>query len=332
MRAEYLPLPAGGVSFAVGASHKEVGPARREIDRISQSWRRVDGELKGGSLSVAHLEALVEVLYRHDALLHACAIDVSREDPQGVDRHKTQQCDGITKYLVPQHHPNFVKQVWDLRRTLERMPTQLYIQCVLMSELVAWAVEETTMYFAQRRPRELADFEWTIDAKDPRRITTQEKWWRDALAPMQESRTQREPMRMVRDPAFDYRYFDRKFLMRKEMWYPDRPREIVEGHNIKKMITERIAFVGSRAETLIQAVDILTSFLRRLLARKIAGDDIARAVGKLQITRMQGGQPQSLRVLTISRTPGGKTGLFKTLRTMTNASRSMIKRKRGVAA
>jgi hypothetical protein len=34
------------------------------------------------------------------------------------------------------------------------------------------ASEEVTLYFAQRRPRELAKFEWTIDAKDPRRITS----------------------------------------------------------------------------------------------------------------------------------------------------------------
>jgi len=37
-------------------------------------------------------------------------------------------------------------------------------------------------------------------------------------------------------------------------------KDMVEGHDIKKMITERMAFVDSRSETLIQAVDILTSF------------------------------------------------------------------------
>jgi len=48
------------------------------------------------------------------------------------------------------------------------MPRQLYLQCVMMSELIRTASEEVTMYFAQRRPRELAKFEWTIDAKDLR--------------------------------------------------------------------------------------------------------------------------------------------------------------------
>ena len=138
-------------------------------------------------------------------------------------------------------------------------------------------------------------------------------------------------MWMVRDPAFDYRYLERKFSMRKEMWYPDRPRETVDGYDIKKMITERMALVNSRSETLIQAVDILTNFLRRLLAGQVAGDEIARTLGRLQIIRMQGHHTQSLRVLTISRTPGDNTALFETLRTMTDAGRSMMRPKPVVA-
>jgi hypothetical protein len=118
--------------------HKEVGPARREINRLSRDWPR-NGELKGGMLKRTHLKSLVEVLFRHDALMHACAM---------------------------------------------RMSSQLYIQCVMMKELVRIASEQVTLYFAQRRPRELAKSEWTIDAKDPRRITSQEKWWRDMFRPI----------------------------------------------------------------------------------------------------------------------------------------------------
>jgi hypothetical protein len=76
-----------------------------------------------------------------------------------------------------------VAQVKALRAALERMPPQLYVQCVLMSELVATAIEDNLMYFAQRRPRELGKFEWTVDAKDPVRVSPQEAWWRDTLAP-----------------------------------------------------------------------------------------------------------------------------------------------------
>jgi hypothetical protein len=257
--------------------------------------------------------------------MHACAIDVSREDIAGVDLHKARQCEGITKHLTDEHHPNLVREVWNLRHVLERMPRQLYLQCVMMSELIRTASEEVTTYFAQRRPRELAAFEWTIDAKDPRRITTQEKWWRDTLAPLLESKSRREPFRLFKGPSFNYDYFNRSFSMKHDMWNPRRPRETVEGHDIKKMI-ERLRFVNSKSETLVQAVDILASFSRRLLAGELAGDDVSRALGRLQIRRRGSDRrPQSLKLLTVSRPSTSRADLFKTLQVMTAAARGMIK-------
>jgi hypothetical protein len=135
----------------------------------------------------------------------------------------------------------------------------------------------------------------------------------------------------VKDPSFDYRFFDRSFLMRKNLWHPDRPREAVEGYDIKKMITEKIEFVDSRNEILIQAVDVIASFLRRLLAREIVDDHIARALGRLQIYREHDGGEviQSLRVLTLSRSSEKRTsfsrdGLAKTLRIIGMAGRNML--------
>ena len=272
------------------------------------------------------------MLFRHDALVHACAIDVSREDTKALEHHKSKQGEGMTRYLTPEHHPNVIEQIRRLRRLLERMPQQLYLQSVILRELIAWTSEETALYFAQRRPRELGEFEWTIDAKDPKKITTYEKWWRETLGPLLESHSRREPLRLVRDRDFDYRFFDRSYLTRKELWHPDRPRETVECYDLTKMITKRIQFVDSRSEILIQAVDVYASFLRRLLAGEIVGDDFSRALGRLQIIRaVDGGQPQSLRVLTLSRRPAGRRDLFKTLRRMTLAGRSMIKPRSSLA-
>lgn len=322
----FIPTTGWGVVCSLALPHKEVGPTRREMDRFSRDWPRRDGELKGGVLQLDHLETLVEVLFRHDAIMHACAIDVSREDIDAVDLHKARQCEGITKHLTDEHHPNLVQEVWNLRRVLEGMPRQLYLQCVMMSELIRTASEEVTIYFAQRRPRELAEFEWTIDAKDPRRITTQEKWWRDTLAPLLQSKSRREPFRLFKGPSFNYEYFNRSFIRKHDMWVPGRARETVEGHDITKLITERLRFVDSRSETLVQAVDILASFSRRLLAGELAGDDVSRALGRLQIRRRGSDrQLQSLKLLTVSRPSNGRADLFKTLHVMTAAARGMVK-------
>src|SRR5262249_39210261 len=183
--------------------------------------------------------------------------------------------------------------------------------------------------FAQRRPRELAKFEWTIDAKDPRRITSQERWWRETLAPMLESASRREPFIFVKDAGFNYKYFDRSFAVQKEMWFADSPPKMAEGHDIRKMNTERMAFVDSRSEVLIRTVDILTSFLRRLLARKITGDDVSQALGRLQIyQRRKIKHAQSLRLLTLSDQAEGPSELFDVLRAMTRAARTMLKPER----
>jgi hypothetical protein len=122
----------------------------------------------------------------------------------------------------------------------------------------------------------------------------------------------------VRDPSFNYRFFEKNFELEKELWHPTEPRKKIRGYDIKKMITERIAYVDSRSEILIQVVDILASFLRRLLSGEIMGDDIARALGRLQIIKGRRWHPP----IAPNRDPFSR--LFKTVTAMTQAGRSMM--------
>ena len=46
-------------------------------------------------------------------------------------------------------------------------------------------------------------------------------------------------MSVVKDPSFDYLFFDRSFLIRKDLWHPDRPRETVEAYNIANWLLRR---------------------------------------------------------------------------------------------
>src|SRR4029450_10839296 len=107
--------------------------------------------------------SLVHSLLRDDALCYACALDVSREPPATWNIKRRVSAKVQQKHLTAEHNSAVVQSIWKLRHALERMPIQLYIQCVLMSELVANAVELATLYFAQRRPRELAKFDWTVE-------------------------------------------------------------------------------------------------------------------------------------------------------------------------
>jgi len=317
------------VVSALSLPDSEVGRARRKLVYLTRDWPKVPkGELKGGSLDVNHLEALVDLLFARDALLHAVAINMARESAAGLNDHKRNQCELLTANLTPAHHPNLVAQIWALRKILEGMPVQLYVQSVLMTELTAIAVERITMYFAQRRPRELGKFSWIVDAKDPRRITTQEKWWQDTLGPLQESHSRRKPLGRVDDPEFDYRFFDKAYEFTKEMWYPDKPSEPITGYDIRKILSDNISFKDSRCDILLQAIDILTNFLRRLLMGRIVDPVVAKILGRLQIHQRPAPNVfQSMHLMTFTtseRTENMQLG--RMLKQMSLAGRSMIRR------
>jgi Protein of unknown function (DUF3800) len=307
----------------------EVGKVRRKLAYLTKEWPKApNGELKGGALATNHLTALVDLLFARDGLLHAVGVDMARENDADLKDHKHKQCELLTAHLTSEHHPDLVAQIWTLRKALEAMPVQLYVQSVLMNELTANMVQQITMYFAQRRPRELGNFRWTIDAKDPRRITTQEKWWRDMLGPLHETHSRTKPMGRVVDPNFDYRFFDRAYIVEKELWHPDKPREPITGYDIRKIISDQISFKDSRSDILLQATDILTNFLRRLLLGRVTDPTVARTLGRLQIhQRPAANIYQSIHLFgftTTDRTEGGQLG--RMLRQMSFAGRSMIRR------
>jgi hypothetical protein len=257
--------------------------------------------------------------------MQCIATDVSRDNQDEITRHKQGQCEGITKYLTPDHHPDFAAGVKALRQTLEGMSNQLYVQCVLMSDLVWAAMEHATLYFAQRRPYELSTFDWKIDAKDPKKVTTQEKWWRDTLGPLGESKSRQRPFGRVDHANFDYSYFDRSFAMETTLWWPDRPREKVKGVDIRKLMTDTVSFEDSRTDTMLQAVDILANYMRRVLMGEVIDPTAIRSLGKLQIIRKRDGLLQAFEMAAFTADPSSRRGLGKINAVMTGAGRRMLR-------
>lgn len=321
-----------GIVCALTIPHRELGPLRRELQFRTRAWPREHGELKGRLLDPIHIHALVDILHRHSALLHCCAMCFAYEDKNDLEAHKRGQCDGITSHLTDEHHPDAVQAIWGLRRTLEQMPLQLYLQCVVQSELVASVVEDTVIYFSQRRPRELGRFEWVIDAKDASKITTQEKWWRDTLGPLMESRSMRQPLKFVRDADFDVTHFKHSYEFDKDQWYPDKPRELIRGIDIRKIIMDCVSFNDSRTDIILQAIDILANYLRRVLSNRMQDDDVARSLGRLQLPRRSEpkGPYQGIQIITLSRSMTGRykaePELKRNLDLMASSGRMMILR------
>jgi hypothetical protein len=312
------------VVCALSLPHKSVRLAREEIEAASQAWPKTKGELKSGALNATQLTTLVDILFKRDAILHCFAIDVSRESQTGIDAHKAAQCNGLTQHLTPEHQPSMIAAIWKLRRDLEAMPNQLYVQCVVMRELVWRVIGEIALYFSQRQPREIAKYEWVIDAKDPQRVSTQEKWWHDTLAPLIERGSEQKPFLMVKDTEFKYKHFKRSFQLTKNQWRPDGPRVRVKGFDIGKLVTKHLTFMDSRKDILIQVIDVLAGFVRRVLAGEITDDAAIKQLGRLQICRRQGSGLQSVDVLTFSATGQKRKDISRSIRLMTRCGRSML--------
>lgn len=321
----FIPGDGWSVVCALSLPHTLVGQARRQLAFETRSWPRKNGELKGSLVTVENFTTLVDCLFRNRAILHCCAMDVAGHDLSEIDAHKASQADAMTRHLTSEHNASLVANVWELRRILEGMSNQLYVQSVLMRELVCIVADETASYFAQRNPRELGKYEWFIDAKDIRE-TKQEKWWRDVLGPLVESRSERIPFLKVRSPAFDYRFLDRAYAFDKDKWRPNVERVRVSGVDIMKMFTRATRFVDSKSDILIQAVDILASYCRKSLRLNKVDPELLRQVGRLQIRRSREGVRQSMNLLSIGSNLDVKNRrlLGKRMAIMTEASRGMF--------
>jgi hypothetical protein len=322
----FTPARPFSVVSALSRPHASLERGRRLVSRTAHGWPRANGELKGGSLTCEHLAALVGELFRQQAILHSTAVYIGRSDGPAIEAHKAAQCEKLTKHLSDEHTPTLKAQVWALREQLETMSPQLYVQCIAQSELLCRVGEDIPNYFAQREPKEIAKFEWFIDAKD-KAITPQEKWWRDTLGPLMESRSSLHPFRRLNLASADYSHFDRAFDLTKRIWNPERPTRYATGTNIRKLVLEHLHFVDSKSDILVQAVDVLCRFIRRAMDGELHDLSALNELGRLQIHRRQGKIYQSIQMISLGGGVADESYLVDVLQRMSRAGRPMLTRR-----
>jgi hypothetical protein len=287
------------VVAALTLTHTFGAQARRKLISETRDWPRVDGELKGRSLSDLQLKNVVEVLWRHQALLHVVAVNVGLEDADGIRRHKLIQAEKMTQNLTDEHQPELIAEVEKLRASLEAMPDQLYIQSVAMTQLIWECAQNAAMYFSTRKPEELARFEWKIDAKSPTGETKQEQWWKSVLGPIFESNAHHHQFISLDHEKADYSFFDRSYALEKRVWRSTGD-ELVSGFDIGKLIVKPTQFVNSRSDILLQAADILANRIRRCFQDVTFDDQTAVSLGRLQIRRSRQGTNQVMKIITLT--------------------------------
>jgi len=154
------------------------------LARVERQYRalRADlpndkGEVKGRLLRERDVDFVVTMLARNNVLLEMKAVDMGMHSGAAVAAHQERQAELITERITERHHPNLRAQMEGLRRRLEKMTPQLYVQSAATFELIATVIDHATLFYCQRIPKELAAFHWVIDGKGKGQVTDWESWW-----------------------------------------------------------------------------------------------------------------------------------------------------------
>lgn len=242
--------------------------------RLRDTWPKKAVEIKGSELDESQTAQVIELVSSYDVFVKFFAIDMATHGDDIVGAFRARQADGITAHLTPEHDPRIVAQLQGLADAIRRMPNQLFLQAFLTIELVLKVIEESTLYYVQRLPKELGSIAWIIDRKD-RAITEMESTWSTLILPMSESHFARKPLATLK--GADYSHFNTRYgidphneEMRRHLgWtrgaYGIRDADQPPGLNAGLILSEQREFKDSVGSLGLQLADMLATTLRRAL-------------------------------------------------------------------
>jgi len=241
------------------------------------------------------------MLARNNVLLEMKAVDMGMHSGAAVAAHQERQAELITERITERHHPNLRAQMEGLRRRLEKMTPQLYVQSAATFELIATVIDHATLFYCQRIPKELAAFHWVIDGKGKGQVTDWESWWSLIVMPAIQDRSLKgRPMIMLE--GADYSHFERFRMEIPEFMKPHIPpnprhRSSNENTDLRKIITESFRF-SSDPESGLEMADIVVNATRRAMTGHL-GIDGWRNIRRLMIHRPQ----HYIEVIALTRAP-----------------------------
>jgi hypothetical protein len=253
------------------------------------------GETKGSSLDEVQMAAVMELAAHYDPLLVICAIDAGTHDDNEIRRMIAIQAEKITGSLTEQHHPNLVRQLREIRVEWERLPPQLAVQAFTFFLLVEAVLRDASLYFVQREPASLGQWSWTIDAKDPTRVTRYETVWSQLLMPYLQASFFEQPLDALH--GADYSGWERmRFKDADGVAWLDGAPPGANAFDLRKVMAE-LRFEPS-AELGLRLIDMLAAAFRRGVEGNLRPFGWAN-LGRLIIFRRP-----PVRCVTLSAEPG----------------------------
>lgn len=241
-----------------------------KYDRLRANLPKRKGEVKGSKLNESQVASVIEILRKNGAIFCASMIDLADHTAEDIDQHRAERGISLTANLTTGHTQELRDGIADLQQRMAGFSDQLYIQGAVMIELLYQVMQDMIVYHCQRFPKELGEFHWVVDAKNPTVITDWEDWWSKTLIIWLQSMSLQKPGVML--PGGDYSHFQR-FIMDELPQYlrdvaPTGDRRYGAGVDLQMMYRENFRF-SSDPEPGLEMADIVTNALRRGLVRNL---------------------------------------------------------------
>jgi hypothetical protein len=241
--------------------------------KLRNAWGRSQQEIKGYALDEEQTAETISLLIERGCLFFVCATEMSLNSDSVIANFQRTQAEYITENVSDSAHPLLRRQIFRLRRTYEKMPAQLFIQSVLLTDLIFRVINQSSIHFAMQKPPELGAFRWVIDGKDKQK-TAYEAAWESMAAGFIQTKGVEMPGAAVEEG--DYTFFKRNFMTANAAWPNHLPKPRSRGPfergmiwNLKKVLYESLSFVDSKSCCGLQLIDIVTNTFRRALMGRL---------------------------------------------------------------
>lgn len=241
--------------------------------KLRSTWAGTPQEVKGSKLQEYQTAKVIDLLSERGCLFFVCATEMSLNSDAMIADLQRKQAECITENISNAHHPLLRRQLFELHQAFEKMPAQLFLQSVLLTDLIRKVIDLSGIHFAMQKPSEIGAFRWYIDSKDKTK-TAYEIAWELMAAGLIQGKYLESPSIAVEEG--DYTFFKRSFMEPDQKWPQHLPKPRITAPskpgmiwNLKKVLYESLSFVDSKNCCGLQLVDIVTSTFRRALMGRL---------------------------------------------------------------
>ncbi len=269
-----VPQHSYACAGALTVPERRHGAVLKGFKTLKRKWGLLSQEVKGSSLDEGQISQIIRLLASNDVKFHVCVVDLLHHPSKTLAFYKDDQARRLLANVTDKHHPDLIKQLEDIGVKLRNMPDQLFLQLLLMIELVNVQLHDIMFYFAQKDPPELSRFRWVADRKGIKK-TTFEDLWQMLLPPFIQSRQFSNDFdyKIGTLKGGNYEYCSR-FFKTIERW-PDhlpeqspglRSKNNIDTMDISLVIKESFTLADSAEKQGLQLADIVTNALRRSIS------------------------------------------------------------------